>query len=291
MNLSCSDCSQSASERCSSTPPGEEPALLTMISTRPSALWACATKFLASASLLRSAGIGTIRRLVALAISAAVSSSGSLRRAQMATSTPSCANARAMPLPMPALPPVTSAVLPSSLRSMSVSSCDLPCGFGSSRFVREPAARLRGGEELGERCVHRRRFLAVDGVARTRHHQKRGGRSGALDEYAAVETKIVLVADEHQKRHRELLELALHLPQRRPLELEVEHGVGVALGRVLREHARELAPAARIFVLERLPHRRIGIFGGGGDDAFVGKHLSGLRRHRLHGLALARVRA
>jgi hypothetical protein len=31
-----------------------------------------------------------------------------------------------MPLPIPALPPVTSAVLPSSLRSMSVSSCDLP---------------------------------------------------------------------------------------------------------------------------------------------------------------------
>ena len=126
MNLSCSDCSQSASDRCSSTPPGEEPALLTRMSTRPSALWPCATKFLASASLLRSAGIGTIRRLVALAISAAASSSGSLRRAQMATSTPSLANARAMPLPMPALPPVTSAVLPSSLRSMSASLCDLP---------------------------------------------------------------------------------------------------------------------------------------------------------------------
>src|SRR5262249_32166518 len=59
MNLSCNDCSQSASDRCSSTPPGEEPALLTMMSTRPSALWACATKFLASASLLRSAGVGT----------------------------------------------------------------------------------------------------------------------------------------------------------------------------------------------------------------------------------------
>src|SRR5215831_7051971 len=289
MNLSCSDCSQAASDKCSITPPGEEPALLTRMSTRPSALWPCATKFLASASLLRSAGIGTILRLVALAISAATSSSGSLRRAHMATSTPSCANARAMPLPMPALPPVTSAVLPSSLRSMSVSSCDLPCGFGSSRFVREPAARLRGGEELGERRVHRRRFLAVDGVARTWHHQQRRGRSRAFDEYAAVETELVLVADDHQQRHRELLELALHLPQRRPLELEVEHGVGVALGRVLRQHARELAPAARVFILERLPHRRIGVFGGGGDDAFGGKHLSALRRQRLHGGARPRV--
>ena len=126
MNLSCSDCSQSASERCSSTPPGEEPALLTRMSMRPSALCAWATKVLASASLLRSAGIGTIRRLVSRAISAAVRSSDSLRRAQIATSTPSFASARAMPLPIPALPPVTSAVLPSSLRSMSVSSCDLP---------------------------------------------------------------------------------------------------------------------------------------------------------------------
>src|SRR5260221_14398411 len=63
MNLSCSDCSQSASDRCSSTPPGEEPALLTRMSTRPSALWPCATKFLASASLLRSAGGGTNPRV------------------------------------------------------------------------------------------------------------------------------------------------------------------------------------------------------------------------------------
>ena len=46
-------------------------------------------KFLASASLRRSAGMGTILRPVSLAISAAAASSGSLRRAQMATSTPS----------------------------------------------------------------------------------------------------------------------------------------------------------------------------------------------------------
>src|SRR5262249_53784126 len=97
-----------------------------------------------------------------------------------------------------------------------------PGGLSSGGFMREPAARLRGGKEFGERRVHHRRLLAVDSVARTRHHQKRRGRSGALDEYAAVETRFVLVADDDQQRHRELLELALHLPQRRPLELEVE---------------------------------------------------------------------
>src|SRR5262249_61961789 len=41
-----------------------------------------------------------------------------LRRAQIATSTPSFASASVMPLPMPSLPPVTSAVFPLSLRSM-----------------------------------------------------------------------------------------------------------------------------------------------------------------------------
>ena len=55
-----------------------------------------------------------ILRPVACAISLAAASSGSLRRAQMATSTPSLASAKVMPLPMPSLPPVTSAVLPCS---------------------------------------------------------------------------------------------------------------------------------------------------------------------------------
>ena len=93
------------------TPPGDEPALLTMMSTRPSAAWPFSTKLLASASLVRSAGMATILRPVSLAISAAAASSTSLRREQIATSTPSFASNRAMPLPMPSLPPVTSAVL------------------------------------------------------------------------------------------------------------------------------------------------------------------------------------
>src|ERR1700679_1207571 len=81
MNLSCRPLSQSSSVRCSITPPAAEPALLTMMSIRPSALWP----------------------------------------AQMATSTPSCASAKAIPLPMPSLPPVTSAVLPCNLRSIAFS--------------------------------------------------------------------------------------------------------------------------------------------------------------------------
>ena len=63
---------QSSSVRCSMTPPAAEPALLTMMSTRPSSLWARSMKFLASAVLPRSAGMATILRLVARAISDAV---------------------------------------------------------------------------------------------------------------------------------------------------------------------------------------------------------------------------
>ena len=60
-------------------------------------------------------------------------------------------------------------------------------------------------------------------------------------------------------------------------------------GRMLREHAGELGPAARILVLVRLPHRRVGIFCRGGRDAFLGEHLAGLGRQRLHRLALLRI--
>src|SRR5258706_7645725 len=99
MNLSCSDCSQSASERCSSTPPGEEPALLTRMSRRPSALWPCATKFLASASLLRSAGGGTIRALVDPACSPPPPPRRSFGRRRVGTPPPPLPQARALALP------------------------------------------------------------------------------------------------------------------------------------------------------------------------------------------------
>src|SRR5580700_10677312 len=65
-----------------------------------------------------------ILRPVALAISAAVASSGSLRRAQMATSTPSRAKANAIALPMPSLAPVTIAFFPVIARSIAASPLD-----------------------------------------------------------------------------------------------------------------------------------------------------------------------
>ncbi len=49
------------------TPPGDEPALLIMMSTLPSAACAFSMKSCASASLVRSAGMGTILRPVSLA--------------------------------------------------------------------------------------------------------------------------------------------------------------------------------------------------------------------------------
>src|SRR5438477_2962750 len=120
MNLSCRPCCQASSLRVSSTPPGAEPALLTKMSMRPKCFCAPSTKALASASLVRSAGIASALRPLALRISSAVFSSGSLRRAQIATSQPSRASAAAMPLPMPSLPPVMHAILPLSCRSMAL---------------------------------------------------------------------------------------------------------------------------------------------------------------------------
>src|SRR5512142_3574952 len=113
-------------------------------------------KFRASASFRRSARMATILRLVALAISFAVFSSGSLRRAQMATSTPSLASASAMPLPMPSEPPVTSAVLPLSLRSIAI----LPLYLAGHLFRfpnaqhQLPAIQDDGNEEDGIRERH-----------------------------------------------------------------------------------------------------------------------------------------
>src|SRR2546428_5156841 len=115
MNLSCSDCSQSASDRCSSTPPGEEPALLTRMSTRPSALWPCATKFLASASLLRSAGDGTTRRVGAPAVSAAPPPLCPFPPPPTAAITAPFAHPRGVPFPLPPPPPVAHAGFPPRL--------------------------------------------------------------------------------------------------------------------------------------------------------------------------------
>ena len=42
--------------------------------------------------------------------------------------------------------------------------------------------------------------------------QQRRSRRGALDEQTAVETELVLVADDHQQRRDEAFEFLLHLP-------------------------------------------------------------------------------
>src|SRR5262245_22514313 len=226
MNLSCIACPQSASDRCSITPPGAEPALLTMMSTRPSALAPCATKFLASSSLVRSAVNAWILRPVALAISAALASSGSLRRAQIAMSTPSLASASAIPLPMPSLPPVTSAVLPVSFRSMVFSSGRALMNPQRSRrrSMRHPRPGFGGRKQIGAGGVEHRRLLAGDGMARARHDKQPARRHRPLEEQTALEAREILVADHHEGRHGELLQIGFHLPQGRPLELDVQHG-------------------------------------------------------------------
>src|SRR6185437_1973205 len=275
MNLSCRPFSQSSSVKCSMTPPAAEPALLTMMSTRPSALAPCSTKFLASLSWRKSAGMATILRPVALPISAAAASSGSLRRAQIATSTPSFAKASAMPLPMPSEPPVTSAVLPLSLRSIAFLRL-----YFLSGFVREPTAGFGRGEQFGERRVELRRLLRGNVVPGARDHQQPGGRRDALEEYAALNAWLVLIADDHQQRHREFPQPILHLIKRRPLELQIEHRLRVAFGGMLGQHAGKFGVAARILMLLRVAHRRVGIFRRSRGNAFLGEHLAGLGSER-----------
>src|SRR5262245_12061675 len=172
-----------------------------MMSTRPSALAPCSMKLLASSSFRRSADIATILRPVSLEISFAAASSGSLRRAQIATSTPSRASVRAMPLPMPSLPPVISAVLPLSLRSI-VSSRKLFWWF-----VREPAAGLGRCKEIGKRRIQGHRFLGNKRVAGTRNNQETRRGYRALQEHAAIERPVILIADNDQQRDGKLFQI------------------------------------------------------------------------------------
>src|SRR5580765_7371727 len=120
MNLSWSPCIHASSSRTSRMPPAAEPALFTRMSSRPRSAAAPVTKRSASSVRVRSAQIASTLRPDSARISAAAFSSTSRRRAQIATSQPSRANARAMPLPIPSLPPVTKAALPVSRRSMAL---------------------------------------------------------------------------------------------------------------------------------------------------------------------------
>src|SRR5271154_5527390 len=77
------------------------------------------------------------------------------------------------------------------------------------RLVREPAAGLSGGKQLGERGVDGGRLLGGDGVTRARDHQQPRSRRRALEKDAAVKAGFVLVADDDQERHRKSLQVRL----------------------------------------------------------------------------------
>src|SRR6186997_1265889 len=205
-------------------------------------------KFLASLSWRRSAVMATILRPVALAISLAAASSGSLRRAQIAISTPSFARASAIPLPMPSLPPVISAVLPLSLRSIALSQFLM-------WFVREPAAGI--GKQFGQRRIEFFRFLARERVTGARNDHQAGGRHGAAQENAGVDTPVILVADNNEQGHGEFLQIRFHVPQRRPLGLQIDHGQRVTMSRVFAEDLHEFGIAAWIFVFVGLTCRAV----------------------------------
>src|SRR6266852_2208352 len=130
------------------SPGGGPPALLTRMSGSGQA---------ASAAL----------RPVAARISAAVASSAVLPRARMVSSTPSCASARAQPLPSPLLAAQTSAFLPAMPRSI-LSSLPYPAlraiisdRGGASRGRRRPvgpnASQAMTASSSGERQHQRRR--------------------------------------------------------------------------------------------------------------------------------------
>src|SRR5215510_10091660 len=91
----------------------------------------------------------------ALVISVAVSRSVASVRAQMATRTPSCASFRATAMPMPSLPPVTSAALPPSPRSIDAppqSSTIDSASFGQRRTACSTRSRSASG---GRSCLMR----------------------------------------------------------------------------------------------------------------------------------------
>ena len=140
--------------------------------------------------------------------------------------------------------------------------------------MREPAASFRSREQVRQRRIEHGRFFRRHVVARPRDHQKACRQRRPLEIDAAVDAGLVLVADNDQQRHGKFLQRRLHLPQRRPLELKIEHGVRVTFGGMVGEHAREFGVTARVLVLLRLAHRRVGIFRRRRRDAFVGKHLA-----------------
>src|SRR5665213_1112064 len=130
------------------------PALLTRMSTAPSAFKAASAIVCGAPAAVKSCSIRTGRAPPAAEISAATSSSSVRRRAVSARSTPSLPSASAIPLPIPLLAPVTSAVLPAISRSTALVGLareqrrDLVCPVGGSDRVGERG--LVAGESTKE---------------------------------------------------------------------------------------------------------------------------------------------
>ena len=102
-------------------PPPAVPALLTRMSIAPNSPNVSSTSFWRSASSIRSATTASARAPPRSPSSPAACRSSSSLREQIETLHPSSTSASEMPRPMPLLPPVTMATLPSSSRFKSVS--------------------------------------------------------------------------------------------------------------------------------------------------------------------------
>src|SRR5207248_11634976 len=120
-------------------------------------------------------------------------------------------------------------------------------------LMREPAAVLSGCKKLRQRRIECVRLLRGDGMTGAWNDQQAGGRRGTLEKDAAVETALVLVADDDQQRHRKFLQIRFHVPQCRTLGLQHRHRQTMALRRMFGEHAYELGAAARILIFLGVP--------------------------------------
>ena len=86
------------------------------------------------------------------------------------------------------------------------------------------------------------------------------GRDHALEEEAGLQAVVVLVADDDQGRQGERPQLGFQSPEGRTPRLDPAHGQRRAAVRVGGEALRELAPAARVLVLELHAARTIRVY-------------------------------
>ena len=67
--------------------------------------------------------------------------------------------------------------------------------------MREPAAGLGGREQFRQRSINGGRLLAGDGVTGTRDHQQSSRRHRAFEKQTSLETRVVFIADNDEKRY------------------------------------------------------------------------------------------